>query len=53
MQNKFEHFQKKITFIADVFPKFQTPKNVVNQTSKKSSIIGPFYKRYVRGTKHF
>ena len=27
----FEHFQKKMTLIADVFPKLQTPKNVVKQ----------------------
>ena len=25
----FEHFQKKMTLITDVFPKLRTPKNVV------------------------
>ena len=27
--SNFEHFQKKMTLIAYVFPKLQTPKNVV------------------------
>ena len=31
----FDHFQKKITLIADVFRKLRTPKNVLNQISKK------------------
>ena len=26
---KFEHFQKKMTLIADIFPELQTPKDVV------------------------
>ena len=30
----FERFETKMTFIPDVFPKFRTPKNVVNQISK-------------------
>ena len=47
-----EHFQKKMTFIADLFPKLRTPKNVVSQISKKSRFIGPFDKRQVSGTKH-
>ena len=29
--SNFEHFQKKMTLIAYVFPKLQTPKNVVKQ----------------------
>ena len=37
--------------IADAFPELQTPKNVVNQISKKSPFIGPFGKQHVRGTK--
>ena len=40
----FQHFQKKKTFIADLYPKLRTPKNVVHQISKKS--------QHVRGTKH-
>ena len=30
----FEHFQKKMTFIAYVFPKLPTTKNVLRQMSK-------------------
>ena len=28
-KSNFEHFEKKMTFIAYLFPKLQTPKNVV------------------------
>ena len=31
----FEHFQKKMSLIVYVFPKLQTPKNVIRQMSKK------------------
>ena len=31
-----EHFQKKLTLIADVFPKLQNPKNMVRSKSNKS-----------------
>ena len=31
-----EHFQKKMTLIAYVFPKLPTPKNVLRQMSKSS-----------------
>ena len=31
----FEHFQQKIPFMADVFPKLLTPKNAVRSMSKK------------------
>ena len=34
--------KKKMTLIADVFAKFQIPKNVVRQMSKKSRFRGPF-----------
>ena len=50
---KIEHFRKKMDLIADVFPKLGTPENVANQISKKSSFIGPFDKRHVRGAKQF
>ena len=33
-----------MTLIADVYPKLGTPKNVVNQISKKSPLIEPFEK---------
>ena len=31
-----------MTFIADLFPKLRTPKNVVRYLSKKSRFKGPF-----------
>ena len=31
-----EHFQTKLTLIADIFPKLQTPKNMVRSMSNKS-----------------
>ena len=34
--------KKKMTFIADLFPKLRTPKNVVRYLSKKSCFKGPF-----------
>ena len=34
--------KKKMTFIADLFPKLRTPKNVVRYMSKKSCFKGPF-----------
>ena len=37
-----EHFRNKMTLIADVFPKFRTPKGVVRWMSKKSRFRGPF-----------
>ena len=40
----FERFRTKMTFVADVFPKLRTPKNIVNQISKKS--------QHVTGTKN-
>ena len=42
----FEHFQKKMTLIADLFPKLQTPKNVAKQMSKKSHFREPFDKQH-------
>ena len=33
---------KKMTFIADLFAKLRTPKNVVTYMSKKSRFKGPF-----------
>ena len=34
--------KKKMTFIADLFAKLRTPKNVVRNMSKKSCFKGPF-----------
>ena len=35
-----------MTFIADLFPKLRTPKNVVRYLSKKSRFIGPFDRQH-------
>ena len=37
----FEHFKKKMTLIAYVFPKLPTPKDVLRQKSKRSCLRGP------------
>ena len=42
----FEHFQKKRTFIAYVFPKLTTTKNVLRQMSKSSRFREPLDKRH-------
>ena len=43
----FEHFQKKkMTLIAEVFPRVQTPKNMVTSMSKKSRFKGSFAKQH-------
>ena len=38
--------KKKMTFIADLFPKLRTPKNVVRYLSKKSRFKGPFDRQH-------
>ena len=42
----FEHFQKKMTVIADFFPKIRNPENVVRYMSKKSPFKGPFDRQH-------
>ena len=43
----FEHFEKKkMTLLADVFPKLGTPKNLVRSISKKSRFKGSFGKQH-------
>ena len=42
----FEHFKKKMTLIAYLFPKLHTPKNVVRYMSKKSRFKGPFDRQH-------
>ena len=42
-------FKQKMLFIADVFPKFRSPKNWVKQISKKSAFRGPFDKQHAKG----
>ena len=37
----FEHFQKKMSLIAYVFPKLPTTKNVLRQMSKSSRLREP------------
>ena len=41
-----EHFQKKMTLIAYVFPKLPTTKNVLRQMSKSSRFRGTLDRRY-------
>ena len=42
----FEHFQKNWTFIAYVFPKLPTTKNLLRQMSKSSRFREPVDRRY-------
>ena len=42
----FNIFKKKMTFIADLFPKLRTPKDVVRYLSKKSCFKGTFDKQH-------
>ena len=48
----FEHFQKKMTLIAYVFPKLPTTKNVLRQMSKSSRFREPLTGDMVSGPKH-
>ena len=45
----FEHFQKKMTLIAYVFPKLPTTKNVLRQMSKCSRFREPVDRRHGKG----
>ena len=42
----FEHFQKKRTFIAYVFPKLPTTKNLLRSMSKSSRFREPLDRRH-------
>ena len=42
----FEHFQKKMTLIAYVYPKLTTTKNVLRQMSKSSRFREPVDRRH-------
>ena len=42
----FEHFQNKRMFIANVFPKLPTTKNVLRQMSKSSRFREPVDRRH-------
>ena len=42
----FEHFQKKRTFIAYLFPKLPTTKNLLRQMSKSSRFREPVDRRH-------
>ena len=44
--SNFQHFQKKITLIAYVFPKLRTLKNVLRQLSKKSRLREPLERQH-------
>ena len=38
----FKHFPKKMTLVADVFPKLRTLKHVIRYLSRMSRFKGPF-----------
>ena len=42
----FEHFQRKVTPLAHVFPKLRTAKYVVRKISRKSRLRGPVDRRH-------
>ena len=44
-------FRKKMSLIANIFPKLQTPQNVVRYMSKKSRFKGNFDKQHGKRTK--
>ena len=44
----FEHFQKKMNFIPDVFPKIRTPKNMVRSMPKKSRFRASVEKQHAK-----
>ena len=46
-----EHFQKKMTLIAYVFPKLPTTKNVLRQMSKSSRFREPVDRRHSKRAK--
>ena len=46
----FEHFQKKMTLIAYVFPKLPTTKNVLRQMFKSSRFREPVDRRHGKWT---
>ena len=48
----FEHFQTKMTIIADVFPNLPTPKNVVEKCPQSPVSEGFLRSSNLRGTKH-
>ena len=41
-----EHFQKKMTLMADVFPKLRTPKNMIRSMPKKSRLRASVEKQH-------
>ena len=42
----FQHFQKKMTLIADLFPKLRTSKSPERYVSKKSRFKGPIDRQH-------
>ena len=47
----FEHFQKKMTLMAYVFPKLPTTKDVLRKMSKNSGLRGPLDRRHGKQSK--
>ena len=40
--------KKKMTLIADLFPKLRTPENLIRYMSEKSIFRGPFDRQHVK-----
>ena len=47
--SNFQHVQKKMTLIADVFSKLETAKNVVKKMPRKSRFKPPFDSQHAKG----
>ena len=47
----FEHFQKKIMLIVDVFPKLPSPKKVIREMSVKSRFRGLLHNKHSKRAK--
>ena len=49
----FEHFQKKMTLIPDVFPQLRTPKDMVRSMPKKSCFKASVEKQHAKCAKTY
>ena len=49
----FEHMEKNMTIIADIFPKLQTAKDVVRKCLKSAVSEDTLTSNMVNGSKHF
>ena len=51
--SNFKHFESKVIFIALVFPKLRTVKDLVRPLSKKRRFRAPFESQHVKGPQTF